>query len=218
MATILPSHPRLADAKLYSDLMEEIKIRITAINLGTSGQLWMLPGQIIREFCFLQIRLICELVALGCLTAHGDLEKVTKLKKMWEADRIMEELEKLHPDFFPIPVRQEMNTPAKGRHNIEAIKGRLDKNGLIDLYHECGSYLHKGSLRNLLNGNSPRLVNFPDITSRAQKIEDLISVHAVFMSGGETVFICVLRSIDDNLKSQTSIAEKRDVPGFGLQP
>jgi hypothetical protein len=40
------------------------------------------------------------LIALGCLTAHGDLQ-TGKLKDEYKADKIIKRLQQLHPDFYP---------------------------------------------------------------------------------------------------------------------
>jgi len=60
---------------LYANLMEEIKVRLDCINAAMQGRL-MLPSPIVREFCYLQIRFLCELVALSCLIAHGDMDEL----------------------------------------------------------------------------------------------------------------------------------------------
>ena len=70
---------QLSAMDLYANLMAEVKVRMTSIEMACSGQTG-LPGPLVREFCFLQLRLICELIALGCLTAHGDI-KATQSKK-----------------------------------------------------------------------------------------------------------------------------------------
>src|ERR1700730_10759516 len=98
----MPTQKQLQAAALYGGIMEEIKIRISAIDAGTGGLLPLSPV-IIREHCFLQIRIICELIALGVLVAHGDIEatKTSKLQKAWHAKEIMDALLKLHQDFYP---------------------------------------------------------------------------------------------------------------------
>jgi len=88
----------------YSMLMEEAKYRLLAMDTALGGRTG-LPKGAIREFCFLELRMLCELIALGCLTAHGDL-KTSKLKTSYEADRIIRSLQKLHPDFFPVGATQ----------------------------------------------------------------------------------------------------------------
>jgi hypothetical protein len=83
----------------YSILMQEAKGRLSAIDTALAGRTG-LPSGTICEFCFLQLRMLCELIALGCLTAHGDL-MTGKLRGTWQADKIIRDLEELHPKFFP---------------------------------------------------------------------------------------------------------------------
>jgi hypothetical protein len=67
---------------LYAAIMEEAKLRLNSIDMALGGAT-ILPHQLVREFCFLQLRMLCELIALGCLTAHGDIEATTKLRNEW---------------------------------------------------------------------------------------------------------------------------------------
>src|SRR3981081_1016837 len=92
---------------IYSGLMDEMKIRLDAVEFAISGLLQFHPI-IHREFSYLQLRMICELIALGCLVAHGDIPatKSKTLRRAWSADEIFKALEKLHPDFYPHPVEQ----------------------------------------------------------------------------------------------------------------
>ncbi len=197
---------------LYAGLMEAIKIRISAIDAGTLGRL-PLPAQIIREFCFLQIRLICELLALACLVAHGDLERASRLRNEWSAERIMGELEKLHPDFFPYSVHPLNSHRAKsGISQVTPRQGELTKAEFLTLYGECNQFLHKGSLKNLLKGNSPVQFTFPDITSKAQRLNDLLELHTVFMIGGDRLILCMLRNADDGGKVHAIEATRKTPP------
>src|SRR5216683_4237681 len=93
--------------ELYAGLMEEAKARIALVVALIDGKVTTegtpLSAPILREFGFLQLRLLCEVVALGCLIAHGDIKatQTSRVRKMWEADRIIAKLEDLHPDFYP---------------------------------------------------------------------------------------------------------------------
>ena len=90
--------PRQTQAlNLYRGIMVEIRVRIAAIDSGTGNYLLTIPPQIVREHCYLQLRMICELIAFGCLVANGEIKEVQqpKLQKQWTADKIMEELERL---------------------------------------------------------------------------------------------------------------------------
>lgn len=48
---------------------------------------------------------MCELIAIACLVAHGDINEThaTKFRDRYEADRILKQLEGLLADFYPFP-------------------------------------------------------------------------------------------------------------------
>src|SRR5262245_27923594 len=82
-----------------------IKRRLLAMDTAPEGKTG-LPEVAVREYCFLQLRMLCELIALGCLTAQGDLQ-TGKLKDEYRADKIIRRLQQLHPDFYPYMQRHE---------------------------------------------------------------------------------------------------------------
>src|SRR5215471_3193268 len=71
----------------YSVLMQEAKARLLAMDMALEGKTG-LPEVAVREYRFLQLRMLCELIALGCLTAQGDLQ-IGKLKDEYRADKII---------------------------------------------------------------------------------------------------------------------------------
>ena len=102
---------------LYCNLMEEIKRRIEVI-VSVERQTIAVPVIVALELCYLQLRLICETIALGCLVAHGDVTGTQsgKMKKAYEADWILNNLERLHPKFYPIPTKQIRARRAAAKH------------------------------------------------------------------------------------------------------
>jgi hypothetical protein len=200
----MPTKDRIDAQNLYANILEEIKWRIAAIDHCTVGHSGLLP-HFIKEFCYLQIRMICELIALGCLVAHGDIEETStkKLNKAWAADEIMNALERLHPNFYPKPI---VSNKISDGINIEFKINPLLKPDLLKIYYGCGEILHRGSVRKLLEDQFPEEVDLSEITALAQKIVDLLSHHTLFMKNGEQMFIAMLRNIDDNMKVQVAIA------------
>lgn len=81
---------------LYANLMDEVKVRFDCINRAVLGHTGY-PAPIVREICWLQVRMICELVALSCLVAHGDIASLQshKIGKAYSADEILDKLAKL---------------------------------------------------------------------------------------------------------------------------
>jgi hypothetical protein len=88
--------------------MTEVMIRAFSINTATKTPT-TIPQALIREYCFLQLRMLCELIALGCLVAHGDITKTKYFQKAYKADDILERLGKLQGEILtirPYPVAE----------------------------------------------------------------------------------------------------------------
>ncbi len=97
----MPTKSQIEAQGLYANLLEEIKLRFGSINHCTLGQSG-LPAPFMKEYCYLQIRMICELIALGCLVAHGDIKDISSknIQGAWSADKIMGTLEKFKSQFL----------------------------------------------------------------------------------------------------------------------
>jgi hypothetical protein len=72
--------------------MREVKERVGAIEHALNGRTGLHEIQV-QEFCYLQLRLLCELIALGCLVAHGHIKETRKIKDQWSANIIISMLE-----------------------------------------------------------------------------------------------------------------------------
>jgi hypothetical protein len=99
--TTMNAARRRAAMNIYAGLMDEIKARISWIDAAID-QTSKWPDRVaVYEFSYLQLRMVCESIALGCLIAHGDVGIANKLKTQYAADKIIAELGKLHPDVLP---------------------------------------------------------------------------------------------------------------------
>lgn len=193
---------------LYASIMAEIKVRIEAINTACHSETGI-PGPLAKEFCYLQLRMICELIALSCLVAHGDI-KATHTKrfaKEWSAERIFSMLERIHSDFFPAPVKQ---TTVKPRHyHLEPIQqGFSTKEDLVRLYRKCGGVLHRGNVKKLLSPNEVHQVDAKDIMTIVDKIVTLLAHHRLAMQQGDGMIICILHQ-EGSGNVQTVFAEAK---------
>jgi len=146
-----------AIGKLYCRLMEEIIVRDELIQNAminfippVSGMKYMpeMRNIVLVEFCYLQLRMICELIALACLTAHGDIaaSHSKEFRKSRKADWIIKALENLHPNFYPAAGKQHLDAAGKIIGRIKLTDGFLTKKELLQLYYECGQILHRGSI------------------------------------------------------------------------
>ena len=141
---------------LYSSLMGETKARIDAIGAAVK-QLRENPEQLNRflqlEFCYLQIRMVCEAVALGAVFVHEPLGLTGDIRKAYNAGKIFELLTKVNPRCFPIPVKVQS---AAGVKQVSLESSRLTKERLTKIYRACGEALHRGSFNRILKDSSLR--------------------------------------------------------------
>lgn len=170
--------------------MEEAKSRIASIISVLEGRT-QLSEIFADEYCTLQLRLLCEIIALGCLTAHGDIPetKATRLRKQYKADRIISLLAGLHAEFYPRPVRQVPPDPPRtyGLEDREEAE-YLTKRELIKLAGRCGEGLHRGTMHDLsLKSLSPE-----EIFAYTTKIALLVDIHWFTLRSGDPHYLCAM--------------------------
>jgi len=129
----------------YGEMMKEIKLRVNVINalsVGTANSLYV-PTTI--ESMGLQFRKCFELIAFGSLIAnqkeYGDV--YADFAKHWEAAKLIKNLRRINPDFYPCPV---IETPSTQPGVILAHKKRkgdfLTEEELVEAHGRCGSLMH----------------------------------------------------------------------------
>ena len=176
--------------------MEEVKLREASVWKVIAGEL-DLPPPFAREYCFLQIRMIIETMALGCLVVHGDIPATQSNKYLGEfsADQIMKMLEALHPGFYPEPVHM-ITTPLPGgnrRHHLEFLANdSLPKEKLQKHYARCGGVLHRGNVKNLHKTSGVMASDLDEPKSMLVSIRKLLEKHAIALFMPDTKFVCLL--------------------------
>lgn len=152
-----------------------------------------LQARFAREASYLQLRMICETIALGCIIAHEGFSDVSarKLHKSYAADQIINELFKLHDRFYPQPIALKSHST-----NRFAVSDRhidhLSKDAMIQVYRKCGSVLHRGTPDAIRVGEKIEKdwVRYIDMTT--QRAVNLLSHHALIMQGDERAIFCEL--------------------------
>jgi len=172
----------------YTSLMEEIKIRISTINTLATCKTGILD-YIAQESCYLQLRFMCESVALCRLVAHGDIKetKTTKFRDEYHAGKILRQLDRLHKEYFPF------HTTVTFKNGVASVfihkeEEFLKKSELISLYERIGERLHRGALKRVLSREPPLKVDFPEVVAIAQKFENLLSTHVIARLSGNPAY------------------------------
>ena len=146
----------------------------------------------------------CELIALACLVAHGDMGG-KKLRKEWNPDKIIAQLEPLHPEFFPRPEKFNIMNPSADSpghiHLVAKSSGdTLTKDELVQLWGRTGNELHRGNVRKLLKPQTPLQTHFPEVLAWQNRIIRLLDQHRISSSDNLHHILCVLSGPGGNIQ------------------
>lgn len=180
--------------------MTELKLRLRTIDTVLLNDK-VLHGTINREFCYLQLRMSCEVLALACLVAHGDVgaARVARLQKRYKADEIMKMLEEINPEFYPKSVRQQRKEGFV--HFADFTEPVLTKEELFKLYRKCSGVLHRGSMKRLLSTTDALPASNSDVQGVLKKFWELLYQHHIPLVNGDHL-VCLLENSSDNNRVQ----------------
>jgi hypothetical protein len=172
---------------LYYALMYEAKGRIRSVEMIADGRTAFFSPMTARKSCFLQLRMLCELIALGCVAAHEN-RLTAKLRGLDEPHKIFAELERLNPNYFPQPVKLTILGP---RFSMEPLEnGSLTKSELVGLRDRSGNDLHAGDVKRRMAKQPEARTDFADILEWLDKIKLLLSSHRIDRGDGVNFFAC----------------------------
>lgn len=125
--------------------MEEVKLRINAVDFFLTGGGHALYQPTSVESVGLQIRKVLELIVFGSLVANRDIYSAAyeKFASHWNARLLLRDLERVNPNFYPKPV---VEMPSSDTRALRQLKDRqndyLTKNEFESAYEKCGSIMH----------------------------------------------------------------------------
>ena len=175
----------------YQGLLVEIKHRTATIDDILKKKV-PIRAKIAEELCYLQLRMICELIAIGCLIIHGDVSaRKQDLFRSYKADWIMSRLELLHPRFYPQPLEHQDRV---GPHPewVHKTDGFLARKDLVKLIRLAGERVHRGTARNVLKNDRP--LEFADIRRWHDMVVALLTRHIIISPDEETIFYFVMNN------------------------
>lgn len=133
----------------YWRVMTEIKLRLKQVSILHAQLEQMDPRDDSGNFLFvweqvaLHLRKVLELIVFGSLVAHQDAyaKVYPDLADHWRIGKILEKLEKVHPNFFPEP--RKITRQEKAKLDVKVVdKPRLTREQLVWLYDQCGELIH----------------------------------------------------------------------------
>jgi hypothetical protein len=174
--------------------MVEAKIRIMSVDRLATDQRGI-PSPLVFEYGALQIRMVCEIIALSCLVAHGELVSKSRptLRKEYAPGQIFMQLEKLHPDFYPTPFKPVYTNDVNlfGEYDGPPF---LSKDEVSQTWSKCGNVLHRGNLKGLIREKTPTQARFKELENWCRKILNLLNTHYTRTVDDQWFILCSLKS------------------------
>lgn len=184
--------PALARAShVYRAFMEEIKTRLIFIQNvvdGLRADSNREHGFLDAEAAILQLRNVCELMALSGLAAHQPFGLTEELMDSWNARLAFRELSTLNPHCFPRPIKSVELKTTGIKHLDNSPEGFLSLRGLMKCYLRCGKLLHRGVIRHAFDGTQ-KLYDIDWIDDWAVRIGELLVEHTVMVLDHGVVLI-----------------------------
>lgn len=180
--------------RIYLKFMHEVVARLDLISHACNGHLNLTPPYAF-EYCYLQYRRICELLALGCLQLHGELPgtKSNTVVKEWNAERIMSLLQRKHPHAFPQSVIST-KTPEGWSYVANSKPNALTFPEFKSLYSKCGLVLHRGTIRSIEVEQPLQKPDYDQLIQWSHKIVYLLNQHFISRSDGKGLYFVSLKT------------------------
>ena len=212
----MASAPENKHIHLYRLIMTEIKERCAVLETVASQKVNVWPVAA-YEMGHLQLRIICELIALGCLAAHGDIPATysKRLMTTYEPGRIFSELAALHPNFYPRACAKEV-TIEGGFTNVAVLDDGdyLSKDDLIALHGKTGNVLHRGRLKDIGRGFH---LDFGAIQEYRNKIVDMLRLHMISLYDQKRLVLIVMNDPQTGNVGAAEVAVKHVSDGWREQ-
>jgi hypothetical protein len=132
-------------ADQYCSLMEEVKLRTNVLDAFIRGTATAVYKATNIESIYLQLRKIIELIAFGSLVANREAfsRSYTEFAKFWNARRLLKDIERVNPGFYPEPITERLNPePGVKAEWQPKTSGFLTRDDFVLLYNRCGAILH----------------------------------------------------------------------------
>ena len=164
-------------ATLYFSAMHEVRERLRSIDALVASD-WV--PLFVEEFCQLQLRLICECIAVACLAAQGDFKTHKAFTERHEPGAIFKALKGLYPGFFPSPSLMIKNGPNSWHFDDVGHGNAVTAGEIVEIWNRSGNRMHRGSAKRFLKDviNTDLL----EVTRKKEKIWNLILDHIVVLS------------------------------------
>lgn len=189
--------------------METVKWRSDSIEHVLKGNISHGKEILDYEFCAVQLRKILELIVFSSLISHKDsYSSVYKnFRKHWNVKTLMENLEEVNPNFYPIPMFYDNEKSKPNYHHFgELDEGYLLKEEVIELYDYCGGIIHT---RNPYRTDGNKIDIRNSVAVWLQRIKNLLTLHRIQLVNSNEVWVVNMVSPETgNVQAHIAVANE----------
>jgi hypothetical protein len=181
---------------LYCKIMDDLKARVALIRSFVQGQS-LGREDFDGEIVSLQLRKCLEIVAFSSLIVNERVYAQTHadFRTHWRAKKIVDNIKKLNPDFFPRPVFLSHQDENGVKHFDYVKDGFLTLEELISLYDKTSSVIHTWNPFR----TDPRIVDFGrSIEEWVQRLQRLLDLHIIRGVGLHEFWVVQMVSPEDS--------------------
>lgn len=190
----------------YGAMMREVKVRLASIppQLELAAKRHEDPRSLIHvESCYLQIRLVCELIALAAIIAHQEDPKAEAIMDEYSADTIFKRLSEINERCYP----QAVNADPDQRLHFNFNRGaQLTRQQIQNIYGRCGNFLHRGKVKRGPEGLRKRY-DLSIIKGWAEAFERLLEIHIITLPQLNKILLVHMNGPDGGVSVRTGEAE-----------
>ena len=183
-------------AATYCSCMEDVKSRLTIVRSVVEGQLSTGHELLDYELVSVLLRKSLELVAFASMAANKKLyaEAHTKFAKHWRVKEMLDSLRKLHPGFYPQPIKLDHVKESGAKHFEHVEGGYLTQEDFVKLYNFCSECIHTWNPFT----EKERHINFKlSVAEWVQRIECLLRLHLMQFVDREEIWVVYMTYAED---------------------
>ena len=173
--------------QLYIYCLEEIKERIKILEDIVDATTDLSDKIKIEQFAFCFRRIIEAIVFSSLVANEEEYKKITeKYQFEYRAKKIIKNLEKVNPKFFPVALKQKEKISEGNWHFPLKENGFLTLDDVVDLWEKCNKVIHFWSPFD----TRERLVLFRyNPHEYIEKLKNLLEVHSILLKNNRTVIV-----------------------------
>jgi hypothetical protein len=172
------------DMDVYLKCMDKIRQRLRVVSAISAGTLTTGEDVLNTELMCVQFRKVLELIAFASLTANRDkyAEAHAKYGLHWRAKDMLKALEKVNPDYYPVPLDEPVVQPDGTKHFPRPADGFLTRDEFAVLYDAASDALH---MRNPFSTKAPAIPTAYSIKDWVFRIQRLLRLHLMHLVDGD---------------------------------